>query len=121
MKDLVLGKRYRGAVRMTENTDGSLRQVITIYRGNSAPTKRASYLTEHGKAEITRSSLLVKMRFPLPEITHDALTDLTACLSDEANFIAGMLESRDAVAQLEADRAKLSESIALEEESEAEA
>ena len=31
MSNLILGKRYRGAVRMTENNDGQLRQVLTIY------------------------------------------------------------------------------------------
>ena len=68
MSNLILGKRYRGAVRMTENNDGQLRQVLTIYPEEwKGKTKVASFVTEHGKVEVSQQSLFVKMKLPLPD------------------------------------------------------
>ena len=68
MSNLILGKRYRGAVRMTENNDGQLRQVITIYpEEGKGKTKVASFVTEHGKVEVSQQSLFVKMKLSLPD------------------------------------------------------
>ena len=68
MSNLVLGKRYRGAVRMTENNDGQLRQILTIYpEEGKGKTKVASFFTEHGKVEVSQQSLFVKMKLPLPD------------------------------------------------------
>ena len=68
MSNLILGKRYRGAIRMTENNDGQLRQVITIYpEEGKGKTKVASFVTEHGKVEVSQQSLFVKMKLPLPD------------------------------------------------------
>ena len=68
MSNLILGKRYRGAVRMTENNDGQLRQVLTIYpEEGKGKTKVASFVTEHGKVEVSQQSLVVKIKLPLPD------------------------------------------------------
>ena len=68
MSNLILGKRYRGAIRMTENNDGQLRQVITIYpEEGKGKSKVASFVTEHGKVEVSQQSLFVKMKLPLPD------------------------------------------------------
>lgn len=119
MSNLVLGKRYRGAIRMTENNDGQLRQVITIYpEEGKGKTKVASFVTEHGKVEVSQQSLFVKMKLPLPVITLEALDDLARDISEETEFLVACITEGDAAEKLQADRDTLDKSVTIATEEE---
>ena len=119
MANLVLGKRYRGAIRMTENNDGQLRQVITIYpEEGKGKTKVASFVTEHGKVEVSQQSLFVKMKLPLPVITSGALDDLAKDISEETEFLVACITEAGASEKLQADRETLDKSVTIASEEE---
>ena len=119
MANLVLGKRYRGAVRMTENNDGQLRQVLTIYpEEGKGKSKVASFVTEHGKIEVSQQSLFVKLKLPLPVITSGALNDLARDISEEAEFLVACITESGAAEKLCADRDTLDKSVTIATEEE---
>ena len=119
MSNLILGKRYRGAVRMTENNDGQLRQVLTIYpEEGKGKSKVASFVTEHGKIEVSQQSLFVKLKLPLPVITGGALDDVARDISEETEFLVACITEAKAAEKLQADRDKLCNAVTIEEEEE---
>ena len=119
MSNLILGKRYRGAVRMTENNDGHLRQVLTIYpEEGKGKTKVASFVTEHGKVEVSQQSLFVKLKLPLPVITSGALDDVARDISEETEFLVACITEDKASEKLQADRDTLDKSVTIATEEE---
>ena len=119
MSNLILGKRYRGAVRMTENNDGQLRQVLTIYPEEGKGKQRvASFQTEHGKVEITTQSLFVKMKLPLPVIERGALDDIARDITEETEFLVACITEAKAAEKLQADRDSLDKSVTINAEEE---
>ena len=119
MSNLILGKRYRGAVRMTENNDGQLRQVLTIYpEEGKGKSKATSYVTEHGKVEVSQQSLFVKMKLSLPVITSGALDDLAKDISEETEFLIACITEAGAAEKLRADRDTLDKSVTIATEEE---
>ena len=119
MTNLVLGKRYRGAVRMTENNDGQLRQVLTIYpEEGKGKSKVASFVTEHGKIEVSQQSLFVKLILPLPVIESGALDDIARDISEETEFLVACITEAKAAEKLQSDRDKLCNAVTIEEEEE---
>ena len=119
MTNLILGKRYRSAVRMTENNDGQLRQVLTIYpEEGKGKSKATSYVTEHGKIEVSQQSLFVKMKLPLPVITSGALDDVARDISEETEFLVACITEAKAAEKLQADRDTLDKSVTINAEEE---
>ena len=119
MANLVLGKRYRGAIRMTENNDGQLRQVITIYpEEGKGKTKVASFVTEHGKVEVSQQSLFVKLKLPLPVIESGTLDDIARDISEETEFLVACITEAKAAEKLQADRDTLDKSVTIATEEE---
>ena len=119
MSNLVLGKRYRGAIRMTENNDGQLRQVITIYpEEGKGKSKVASFVTEHGKIEVSQQSLFVKLKLPLPVITGGALDDIARDITEETEFLVACITEAKAAEKLQADRDSLDKSLTIATEEE---
>ena len=119
MANLVLGKRYRGAIRMTENNDGQLRQVITIYpEEGKGKSKVPSFITDHGKIEVSQQSLFVKFKLPLPVIESGALDDIARDISEETEFFVACITEAKAAEKLQADRDKLCNAVTIEEEEE---
>ena len=119
MSNLVLGKRYRGAIRMTENNDGKLRQVITIYpEEGKGKSKVPSFITDHGKIEVSQQSLFVKFKLPLPVIESGALDDIARDISEETEFFVACITEAKAAEKLQADRDKLCNAVTIEEEEE---
>ena len=119
MSNLILGKRYRGAVRMTENNDGQLRQVLTIYpEEGKGKSKATSYVTEHGKVEVSQQSLFVKLKLPLPVITGGALDDVARDISEETEFLVACITEAKAAEKLQADRDTLDKSVTIATEEE---
>ena len=119
MANLVLGKRYRGAIRMTENNDGQLRQVITIYpEEGKGKSKVASFVTEHGKIEVSQQSLFVKLKLPLPVIESGTLDDIARDISEETEFLVACITEAKAAEKLQADRDTLDKSVTIATEEE---
>ena len=119
MSNLVLGKRYRGAIRMTENNDGQLRQVITIYpEEGKGKSKVASFVTEHGKIEVSQQSLFVKLKLPLPVITGGALDVIASDINEEPAFLIACITEAKAAEKLQADRDTLDKSVTIATEEE---
>ena len=119
MTNLVLGKRYRGAIRMTENNDGQLRQVITIYpEEGKGKSKVASFVTEHGKVEISQQSLFVKFKLPLPVIERRAIDNIAKDINEETGFLLSCITEAKAADKLQADRDTLDKSLTIATEEE---
>ena len=119
MANLILGKRYRSAVRMTENNDGQLRQVLTIYpEEGKGKSKATSYVTEHGKIEVSQQSLFVKLKLPLPVIESGALDDIARDISEETEFLVACITEAKAAEKLQADRDTLDKSVTIATEEE---
>ena len=119
MKNLQIGKRYRAAMRLTENNDGKLRQVITIYpeEGKGKSTV-ASFVTEHGRIEVSQQSLFVKIKLPLPVIESGALDDIARDISEETEFLVACITEAKAAEKLQADRDTLDKSLTIATEEE---
>ena len=119
MKNLQIGKRYRAAMRLTENNDGKLRQVITIYpEEGKGKSKVASFITQHGKVEISQQSLFVKIKLPLPVIESGTLDDIARDISEETEFLVACITEANAAAKLQADRDTLDKSLTIATEEE---
>ena len=119
MSNLVLGKRYRGAIRMTENNDGQLRQVITIYpQQGTGNSKATPYVTEHGKVELSQQSLFVKLKLPLPVIAGGALDVIASDINEETAFLIACITEAKAAEKLQADRDTLDKSVTIATEEE---
>ena len=119
MSNLILGKCYRGAVRMTENNDGQLRQVITIYpEEGKGKSKVASLVTEHGRIEVSQQSLFGKIKLPLPILESVALDDIARDISEETEFLVACITEAKAAEKLQSDRDKLCNAVTIEEEEE---
>ena len=119
MTNLVLGKRYRGAVRMTENNDGQLRQVLTIYpEEGKDKSKATSFVTEHGKIDVSQQSLFVKLKLPLPVIESGTLDDIARDISEETEFLVACITEAKAAEKLQADRDTLDKSVTIATEEE---
>lgn len=82
-------KSYRAAVRFNEDSSGKVCQEVTIYKDNENAETRVApvYATRHGRVSVTKSSLIIVLKFKKNQPTIDMINDAF----DELNQIEDWL------------------------------
>lgn len=66
-------KAYRGSVTFNVTKDGSLEQVINLYKAAEEPTSVVLHATPHGKLSATKHGLSIGLAFPREKMDYDEI------------------------------------------------
>ena len=76
-------KAYRGSVTFNITKDGSLEQVINLYKAAEEPTSVVLHATPHGKLSATKHGLSVNFSFPREKLSYDQIMNHVYDETDE--------------------------------------
>lgn len=95
------GKAQRGSVRFNINKDGSLEQVINLYKESEEPVSTVLLKTKFGKLSASKHGLSASVFFDREKMNYDEIVERFYAETDEmAEYIAHhQPEIREAIRQ----------------------
>jgi len=102
------GKAFKGSVKFNIAKDGSLEQVINLYKSAEEPQSVTLLTTAHGKLSATKHGLSVSLAFPREKMEPQAIVERFYAETDEmAEYISThQPEIREQIRQAFADKSQ---------------
>ena len=98
---ITAGKAQRGSVRFNINKDGSLEQVINLYKESEEPVSTVLLKTKFGKLTASKHGLGISVFFDREKMNYDEIVERFYAETDEmAEYISNhQPEIREAIRQ----------------------
>ena len=98
---ITAGKAQRGSVRFNINKDGSLEQVINLYKESEEPVSTVLLKTKFGKLTASKHGLGISVFFDREKMNYDEIVERFYAETDEmAEYIANhQPEIKEAIRQ----------------------